>query len=90
MYYRGYYELSISYDSVNASYFGIPTTRIKQGYEISLANFTVLAGENKLHRDGGSTAAGGVVESGSLKNGKMVQTNMTHDTATGKYLVYSP
>ncbi|EFQ32479.1 PhoD-like phosphatase [Colletotrichum graminicola] len=90
LYYRGYYELSIGYDAVNASFFGIPTTRVMQGYEISLANFTVLAGENKLHRWDGSVVAGGVVESGSLKNGKAVQTNLTHDTATGEYLAYSP
>ncbi|KAG9242313.1 PhoD-like phosphatase [Calycina marina] len=89
LFYRGYYELSIDYGSVNASYFGIPTTRIKQGYEVSLANFTVFAGENKLHRSSGS-AVSGIVESGSLKNGNMQPTNLTHDTATGKYFVYSP
>jgi alkaline phosphatase D len=89
LFYRGYFELSIDYGGVNASFFGIPTTRIKQGYEISLANFSVVAGENKLHRSSGSAAVG-VVESGSLKNGKMVQTNLTYDTATGKYFIYSP
>lgn len=88
LFYRGYYELSIDYDAVNASFFGIPTTRIKQGYEISLANFTVLAGENKLHRLNGSAAVGGVSESGSLKNGRVVQTNLTHDTGSGAYLKY--
>ncbi|KDN64649.1 putative PhoD-like phosphatase [Colletotrichum sublineola] len=91
LYYRGYYELSIGYDAVNASFFGIPTTRVMQGHEISLANFTVLAGENRLHRwDGGSVVAGGVAESGSLKNGKVVSTNLTHDTATREYLTYNP
>ncbi|GKT48207.1 alkaline phosphatase D [Colletotrichum spaethianum] len=90
LFYRGYYELSIDYDAVNASFFGIPTTRVKQGYEISLANFTVLAGENKLHRwNNGSVVPGGVAESGSLKNGKVVQTNLTLDTATGEYLKYN-
>ncbi|KAI0136749.1 PhoD-like phosphatase [Xylariales sp. AK1849] len=89
LFYRGYYELSISHDSLNASYFGIPTTRIKQGYEVSLANFTVLAGENHLHRQNGSAVALGA-ENGSLKNGQVVQTNLTHDTATGQYFVYSP
>ncbi|OHE94898.1 PhoD-like phosphatase [Colletotrichum orchidophilum] len=89
LFYRGYFELSIDYDAVNASYFGIPTTRIKQGYEISLANFTVLAGENKLHRWNGSTVYGGVAESGSLKNGRVVQTNLTHDTGSGAYFKYN-
>ncbi|KAH0436334.1 alkaline phosphatase [Colletotrichum camelliae] len=88
LFYRGYYELSIDYNAINASFFGIPTTRIKQGYEISLANFTVFAGENKLHRQNGTTAVGGVAESGSLKNGRVVQTNITHDTASGDYLKY--
>ncbi|KAJ0365487.1 hypothetical protein COL154_004342 [Colletotrichum chrysophilum] len=88
LFYRGYYELSIDYNAVNASFFGIPTTRIKQGYEISLANFTVIAGENKLHRQNGTTAVGGIAESGSLKNGLVVQTNITHDTGSGDYLKY--
>ncbi|KAI8255455.1 Alkaline phosphatase D [Colletotrichum sp. SAR11_239] len=88
LFYRGYYELSIDYNAVNASFFGIPTTRIKQGYEISLANFTVIAGENKLHRQNGTAAVGGIAESGSLKNGRVVQTNMTHDTGSGDYLKY--
>ncbi|KAF4866547.1 Alkaline phosphatase D [Colletotrichum siamense] len=88
LFYRGYYELSIDYNAVNASFFGIPTTRIKQGYEISLANFTVIAGENKLHRQNGTAAVGGIAESGSLKNGRVVQTNITHDTGSGDYLKY--
>ncbi|KAH8597788.1 PhoD-like phosphatase [Bisporella sp. PMI_857] len=88
LYYRGYYELSITHEAVSAAFFGIPTTKIRQGYEISLANFTVVAGENKLHRTSGS-AATGVVESGSLKNGNMVQTNLTFDTATGNYFLYN-
>lgn len=87
LFYRGYFELSINYESVNASFFGIPTTRVKQGYEVSLANFTVLSGENRLHRQNGSAVAL-IAESGSLKNGEMVQTNLTHDTATGEYFVY--
>ncbi|KAK7977758.1 hypothetical protein PG988_005248 [Apiospora saccharicola] len=95
LYYRGYYELSIDYASINASFFGVPTNRIRQGYEVSLANFTVLNGENALHRSSaGSGAAaaaalGGVVESGSLKQGQVRQTNLTLDTATGEYLFYN-
>ncbi|KAI1869532.1 hypothetical protein JX265_006622 [Neoarthrinium moseri] len=87
LYYRGYYELTIGYDSLNASYFGIPTTRVKQGHEISLANFTVLAGENHLHRQSSSAAASNA-ESGSLKNGQVIQTNLTHDTESDTWFVY--
>ncbi|KAH8677650.1 PhoD-like phosphatase [Xylariales sp. PMI_506] len=87
LYFRGYYEISVGYDAVNASFFGIPTTILRQPYEFSLANFTVRAGDNHLLRSSGS--AGGVVESGSSKNGQLVQTNMTLDTATGEYFVYS-
>ncbi|KAI0394981.1 PhoD-like phosphatase [Xylariaceae sp. FL0594] len=85
-YYRGYYELSVSHERVDAAYFGIPSNGVRSGAEISLANFTVLAGANRLHRDGGgSVAVGGVVEAGSLKGGKVVQTKRTHDTETGKW-----
>ncbi|OIW25400.1 PhoD-like phosphatase [Coniochaeta ligniaria NRRL 30616] len=84
LYYRGYYELSIGYDSLNASFFGVPTTKTRNGYEISLSNFTVLAGANSLHRSVGE----GVVESGALQGGKVVGTNLTHDTASGKWFVF--
>lgn len=88
LYYRGYYELNVGYDAVQASFFGLPTIATRNGYEISLANFTVLSGANKLQRTNGATG-GGVAESGSLKYGKIVQTNATNDTATGKYFVSS-
>jgi alkaline phosphatase D len=84
LYYRGYFEISIGYDSVNASFFGLPTYATRNGYEISLANFTVVSGENKLHR----TVAGGQVEFGSLKGGKTVQTNVTHDTTANTWFVF--
>ncbi|KAI0868066.1 PhoD-like phosphatase [Hypoxylon argillaceum] len=84
-YYRGYYELYISHDKVDAAYFGIPTTTVRSGDEISLANFTVKAGANKLYRENGIAALGGVVEAGSVKGGKVVQTNLTHDTETGTW-----
>lgn len=88
LYYRGYYELSVSHASLNASFFGIPTTSVKQGYEISLANFTVLPGENRLHRLNGSAVAT-VAASGSLKNGQLGLTNVTHDTASDEWFIYS-
>ena len=86
LYYRGYYEIRISYDAVSASFFGLPTIATRNGYEISLANFTVLNGANKLLRTNG-VVAGGMAESGALKLGKITQTNTTNDTATGKYFI---
>ncbi|KAL8688249.1 MAG: hypothetical protein Q9224_004932, partial [Gallowayella concinna] len=40
LYYRGYFELHIGHDAVNASYFGLPTLINRNPNEISLANFT--------------------------------------------------
>jgi alkaline phosphatase D len=78
LYYRGYYELSIDYDMVNASYFGVPTNRVRSGKEIPLALFQVENGANRLRRN--PTVGGGVVENGALKNGKTVARNQTVDT----------
>jgi alkaline phosphatase D len=83
LYYRGYYELHISSGEVNANFFGMPTVVTRNAWEIPLANFTVKTGENKLQRPVG----GGVVESGSLKGGKTVQTNATHDTGNRTWFV---
>ncbi|KAH8882361.1 PhoD-like phosphatase [Thozetella sp. PMI_491] len=88
LFYRGYYELSIGYDTVNASYFGLPDILTRNGYEISLANFTVKNGENRLHRYNKTVGANGTVESGSLKGGQILGTNLTHDTATGAYFTF--
>jgi alkaline phosphatase D len=73
LYYRGYYELHVSHDSVQAQYFGMPTIVSRNPFEISLANFTVRNGENKLARPVG----GGVVESGTLKGGTSKHTNLS-------------
>ncbi|KAK5684873.1 hypothetical protein LTS10_002948 [Elasticomyces elasticus] len=83
LYYRGYYELQMGYDEVNASFFGLPTIVTRNPYEISLANFTVKSGENRLQRP----IAGGIAESGSLKGGVITQTNITNNTATGQYFI---
>jgi alkaline phosphatase D len=92
LYYRGYYEISVAHDvahdAVHASFFGMPTIATRNGYEISLANFTVMSGANKLMRTNG-VVAGGVAESGSLKYGTISGTNATNDTATGNYFVSS-
>ncbi|KAF2966574.1 hypothetical protein GQX73_g7033 [Xylaria multiplex] len=87
-YYRGYFELSISHDKVDAAYFGVPTTTVRSGAEIPLANFTVLAGANKLYRENGAAALGGVVEAGSLRGGKVVPKKLILDTETGKWHSY--
>lgn len=82
-YYRGYFELHISYDEVVANYFGLPTVVFRNPYEISLANFTVKSGANRLSRP----IAGGVVEHGALKTGRVHETNLTHNTETGRYFI---
>lgn len=86
LYYRGYYELHFTRDKVDAKYFGLPTIQTRNGWEIPLANFTVKAGDNKLQRPVG----GGVVESGSLKFGKVVQNNVTYDTNNKTWFVSRP
>ncbi|OCK85047.1 phosphodiesterase/alkaline phosphatase D precursor [Lepidopterella palustris CBS 459.81] len=83
LYYRGYYELDISTTAVLAKYFGLPTVVSRNNYEISLANFTVNLNDNKLARP----VAGGIVESGTLKGGKTVETNLTVDTGNGTWFV---
>ena len=87
LYYRGYFELQISHESVKASYFGMPTIVNRNPDEISLANFTVLSGANALSRDAEGVPGGGVVENGVLKGGKTLQTNATNNTETGLYFI---
>ncbi|RYN90349.1 hypothetical protein AA0120_g6103 [Alternaria tenuissima] len=83
LYYRGYFELHFSHEELTANFFGMPTVVTRNGWEIPIANFTVKSGENRLQRP----VAGGVVESGSLKGGKTVQTNLTIDTNNGTWFV---
>jgi alkaline phosphatase D len=83
LYYRGYYELHFTHEKVDANFFGLPTIITRNGWEIPIANFTVMAGENRLQRP----VAKGIVESGSLKFGKVVQNNLTVDTNNGKWFV---
>ena len=85
LYYRGYYELQIGHDSVNASYFGLPTVVNRNPNEINIANFTVFSGANALYRN--PVTGFGVVENGALKGGRTVQTNLTNDTSTGLYFI---
>lgn len=83
VYYRGYYELTVGHDAVEARYFGIPSIVQRLPYEVSIANFTVKSGANALQRPVG----GGSVASGALKSGNVVVNNITNDTTTGQYLV---
>ncbi|MCJ1313282.1 hypothetical protein MMC25_006959 [Agyrium rufum] len=85
LYYRGYFELQISHDKVDANYFGMPTIINRNPNEISLANFTVLNGANAIARN--PVPGGGVVEHGALKGGKSILTNITMNTQTGKYFI---
>ena len=48
-----------------------------------MANFTVEAGKNRLQRP----VAGGKAESGALRGGEVVHTNLTLDTNTGNWSV---
>ncbi|KAI8964710.1 phosphodiesterase/alkaline phosphatase D precursor [Daldinia sp. FL1419] len=88
LYYRGYYELSISQDRVDAAFFGTPTNADRNGFEMPLANFAVVAGENRLHRTNGSPAVGDA-QAGSLKGGTVTRSNITYDTWTGKWFKYA-
>ena len=78
LYYRGYYELSVTYEQVEAAFFGVPTTHVRSPDEIRLATFQVQAGENKLRRN--PLVGGGTVENGVLRGGRTVPTNLTVTT----------
>lgn len=87
-YYRGYFELSVGYEAVNASFFGIPKMQMRNAGEIPLANFTVRSGENRLGRGlEGWGVGGGRAESGYLRGGEVVERNLTNDTSTGRWFV---
>lgn len=85
LYYRGYFELQITTEQVTARYFGMPTLLNANPNEISLANFTVRSGENKLARE--PLVGAGAVENGFLRGGEVVQTNLTNNTDTGEWFI---
>lgn len=64
-YFRGYLKLCLSKSEAKAEYWGVPTVKSRNAYDIPLANFTVEAGANCLQRP----VAGGAVTNGFLKNG---------------------
>lgn len=82
-YYRGYFLLSLQKDKATSQFFGSPTVATRNSWDLPLANFTVLSGENKLARPVG----GGKVEAGSVRGGTTTGTNVTLNTQTGKWQV---
>ncbi|KAI1345190.1 PhoD-like phosphatase-domain-containing protein [Xylariaceae sp. FL0016] len=78
-YYRGYFLLSVTPDKVEARYYGSPSVASRNPWDLPLANFTVLSGENKIARP----VAGGVVEAGALRDGETRPTNVSLDTDSG-------
>ena len=72
---------------VEAQYWGCPTVETPNAFEVSLADFSVTSGANRLDRPIG----GGVVEAGALKEGagEVRGTNMTMHTQTGEWSVHS-
>lgn len=87
IYYRGYFELHFTKQEVTANYFGLPTIVTRNTGEISLANFTVEAGENRLKRFGNSSVVDGSVENGYVRFAETVQTNLTNATDTGMWYI---
>ncbi|KAI0164955.1 alkaline phosphatase-like protein [Xylariaceae sp. FL1272] len=77
-YYRGYIFLSVKPDVVEARYYGSPSVASRNSWDLPLANFTVLSGENKLKRP----IAGGSVEAGALQTGETKPTNLSLNTDT--------
>jgi alkaline phosphatase D len=82
-YYRGYFNLKVSPEKVEAQFFGSPSVATRNPWDIPLANFTVPASQGYLERPIG----GGKVESGAVKFGEVEHTNLTLNTDTGKWEV---
>jgi alkaline phosphatase D len=74
--YFGTSPASMSSTQPSNYYIGCPTVATRNPFEISLANFTVLAGANHLQR----SVANGSVESGALQRGNVHMTNLTLNT----------
>ncbi|KAF4499637.1 alkaline phosphatase [Fusarium agapanthi] len=82
-YYRGYFHLLVTPKNVSAQFFGSPSIATHNAWEIPLANFTVFAGDNHIHRPKDGVQA----ESGALKFGQIKHTNLTLNTETGVWKV---
>ncbi|KEY73061.1 hypothetical protein S7711_06133 [Stachybotrys chartarum IBT 7711] len=81
-YYRGYLELHVSHEKIDAQFFGSPSVATRNPYDVPLANFTVYPNENRLARP----LAGGKVETGAITSGEVQHTNLTLDTASNEWL----
>lgn len=86
MYYRGYFELHITPKDVQAKFYGTPKIRQRDFSEVSLANFTVKDGANRLDRGKLGVTGGGVVENGWVKGGKTERTDIAKNTETGEWI----
>ncbi|KAL8890857.1 MAG: hypothetical protein Q9192_005815 [Flavoplaca navasiana] len=84
-YYRGYFLLTVGKDRVESQFFGSPSVATRNAWDLPLANFTVLAGDNRLSRP----VAGGSVESGNLRGGEVEHTNLTLNTENGTWAYVS-
>ncbi|SPO06053.1 related to alkaline phosphatase D precursor [Cephalotrichum gorgonifer] len=82
-YYRGYFRLAITKEEVKAHFYGSPSVATRNSWDLPLANFTVASGANHLSRP----IAGGKAESGAIRFGEIVHTNLTLNTDTGKWEV---
>ncbi|KAL8871533.1 MAG: hypothetical protein Q9174_002654 [Haloplaca sp. 1 TL-2023] len=80
-YYRGYFLMTVGKDRVETQFFGSPSVATRNAWDLPLANFTVLAGDNRLSRP----VAGGSVESGSLRGGEVEHSNLTLNTENGTW-----
>ncbi|KAH7188274.1 PhoD-like phosphatase-domain-containing protein [Fusarium flagelliforme] len=78
-YYRGYFILDVNAKQVSSRFYGSPSVATRNSFDIPLANFTVVSGENHLKRP----VAGGRAESGALRYGEIIHTNFTLNTDTG-------
>ncbi|KAK7746191.1 hypothetical protein SLS62_009481 [Diatrype stigma] len=80
-YYRGYFLLSAGREQAAARFYGVPSVASRHGWELPVANFTVLAGANRIERP----VAGGTVEAGCLRGGVTAPTNVSRNTVTGEW-----
>jgi alkaline phosphatase D len=51
LYYRGYFEMQINYETIEATFFGIEDLKTRNNQETQLAKFTIRNGENRLARN---------------------------------------
>ncbi|CAO1598744.1 hypothetical protein XANCAGTX0491_002504 [Xanthoria calcicola] len=84
-YYRGYFLMTVGKDRIETQFFGSPSVATRNAWDLPLANFTVLAGDNRLSRP----VAGGSVESGSLRGGAVEHSNLTLNTENGTWAYVS-